>query len=44
VDADRSGYISVDELQRALSNGTWTPFNHETVSLIFSFPQGMSFF
>ncbi|CAH0395668.1 unnamed protein product [Bemisia tabaci] len=34
VDKDRSGYISADELQMALSNGTWTPFNPETVRLM----------
>lgn len=34
VDRDRSGFISSDELQRALSNGTWTPFNPETVRLM----------
>uniref|UniRef100_A0A1B6DUJ6 Programmed cell death protein 6 n=1 Tax=Clastoptera arizonana TaxID=38151 RepID=A0A1B6DUJ6_9HEMI len=34
VDKDRSGYISSDELQIALSNGTWTPFNPETVRLM----------
>lgn len=34
VDKDRSGYISADELQQALSNGTWTPFNPETVRLM----------
>ncbi|XP_063226742.1 programmed cell death protein 6-like isoform X2 [Bacillus rossius redtenbacheri] len=34
VDRDRSGYISADELQQALSNGTWTPFNPETVRLM----------
>uniref|UniRef100_A0A0M3HPL7 Programmed cell death protein 6 n=1 Tax=Ascaris lumbricoides TaxID=6252 RepID=A0A0M3HPL7_ASCLU len=34
VDADRSGRISADELQRALSNGTWTPFNPETCRLM----------
>ncbi|XP_071785528.1 programmed cell death protein 6-like [Asterias amurensis] len=34
VDKDRSGAISVDELQQALSNGTWTPFNPETVRLM----------
>lgn len=34
VDKDRSGHISVDELQVALSNGTWTPFNPETVRLM----------
>uniref|UniRef100_A0A6M2DKA6 Programmed cell death protein 6 n=1 Tax=Xenopsylla cheopis TaxID=163159 RepID=A0A6M2DKA6_XENCH len=34
VDRDRSGYISADELQVALSNGTWNPFNPETVRLM----------
>ncbi|MFH4975384.1 hypothetical protein AB6A40_002093 [Gnathostoma spinigerum] len=34
VDTDRSGQISADELQRALSNGTWTPFNPETCRLM----------
>lgn len=34
VDKDRSGSITVDELQQALSNGTWTPFNPETVRLM----------
>ncbi|KAL1450911.1 hypothetical protein WDU94_003222 [Cyamophila willieti] len=34
VDKDRSGFISADELQLALSNGTWTPFNPETVRLM----------
>jgi Ca2+-binding EF-hand superfamily protein len=34
VDKDRSGAISVDELQQALSNGSWTPFNPETVRLM----------
>lgn len=34
VDRDRSGNISSDELQVALSNGTWTPFNKETVRLM----------
>ena len=34
VDKDRSGYISADELQVALSNGTWSPFNPETVRLM----------
>lgn len=34
VDQDRSGYITADELQKALSNGTWTPFNPETVRLM----------
>ncbi|CAJ0955571.1 unnamed protein product, partial [Mesorhabditis belari] len=34
VDRDRSGQISSDELQRALSNGTWNPFNPETCRLM----------
>ena len=31
VDKDRSGSINAIELQQALSNGTWTPFNPETI-------------
>jgi Ca2+-binding EF-hand superfamily protein len=34
VDADRSGQITAYELGRALSNGTWTPFNPETIRLM----------
>ncbi|KAH8359860.1 hypothetical protein KR093_009239 [Drosophila rubida] len=34
VDKDRSGHISADELQEALSNGTWSAFNPETVRLM----------
>ncbi|CAI4222501.1 unnamed protein product [Auanema sp. JU1783] len=34
VDKDRSGQISVNELQLALSNGTWNPFNPETCRLM----------
>ncbi|VDP21488.1 unnamed protein product [Soboliphyme baturini] len=34
IDRDRSGKISCDELQSALSNGTWAPFNPETVRLM----------
>lgn len=34
MDRDRSGSITADELQQALSNGTWTPFNPETVRLM----------
>lgn len=34
VDKDRSGRISSDELQRALSNGTYQPFNRETCRLM----------
>ncbi|XP_042330223.1 programmed cell death protein 6 isoform X1 [Sceloporus undulatus] len=36
VDKDRSGIISDAELQQALSNGTWTPFNPATVRSILS--------
>ncbi|XP_012590354.1 PREDICTED: programmed cell death protein 6 [Condylura cristata] len=36
VDRDRSGVISDNELQQALSNGTWTPFNPVTVRSIIS--------
>ncbi|KAI1728351.1 EF-hand domain pair domain-containing protein [Ditylenchus destructor] len=34
VDKDRSGRISADELQKALSNGTYLPFNPETCRLM----------
>lgn len=34
VDKDHSGNISADELQKALSNGTWSPFNPETCRLM----------
>ncbi|XP_064466609.1 programmed cell death protein 6-like [Ornithodoros turicata] len=34
VDRDRSGAISATELQSALSNGTWKPFNPETVRMM----------
>jgi len=34
VDRDGSGSINATELQSALSNGTWTPFNPETVRLM----------
>jgi len=34
VDKDRSGQITTSELGQALSNGTWTPFNPETVRLM----------
>ncbi|PAA49108.1 hypothetical protein BOX15_Mlig015110g2 [Macrostomum lignano] len=36
IDKDRSGSINCVELQTALSNGTWTPFNPETVRLMIS--------
>ncbi len=31
IDKDGSGMLSAEEIQRALSNGTWTPFNIMTV-------------
>jgi len=34
VDSDRNGQITTHELGKALSNGTWTPFNPETVRLM----------
>lgn len=34
VDKDRSGAIDAAELQAALSNGNWTPFNPDTVRLM----------
>uniref|UniRef100_H2ZH22 EF-hand domain-containing protein n=1 Tax=Ciona savignyi TaxID=51511 RepID=H2ZH22_CIOSA len=34
VDRDRSGQITTKELQEALSNGSWQPFNPETVRLM----------
>lgn len=34
IDRDRNGTICSDELQQALSNGSWTPFNPETVRLM----------
>lgn len=34
VDKDKSGYITADELQQALSNGTWSAFNAETIRLL----------
>jgi len=34
VDRDRSNSITTTELQQALSNGTWQPFNPETVRLM----------
>lgn len=34
VDKDKSGQITANELQGALSNGTWKPFNPETVRLM----------
>ncbi|XP_066917170.1 programmed cell death protein 6-like isoform X3 [Clytia hemisphaerica] len=34
VDKDRSGTITHVELQQALSNGTWAPFNPETIRLM----------
>ncbi|GFT93901.1 programmed cell death protein 6 [Nephila pilipes] len=34
VDRDRSGSITANELQAALSNGSWEPFNPETVRMM----------
>jgi len=34
VDTDRSGSITSNELQAALSNCTWSPFNPETVRMM----------
>ncbi|KAG1456280.1 hypothetical protein G6F56_006864 [Rhizopus delemar] len=34
VDTDGSGQLSADELQKALVNGDWSPFNIETVRLM----------
>lgn len=34
VDKDRSNAINATELQSCLSNGTWEPFNAETVRLM----------
>lgn len=34
VDLDRNGQISASELQRALVNGNWAPFNAETCRLM----------
>jgi Ca2+-binding EF-hand superfamily protein len=36
VDTDRSGHISVTELQKALINGDWSPFDLDTVKLLMS--------
>jgi Ca2+-binding EF-hand superfamily protein len=36
VDADRSNHISAPELQQALVNGDWTPFDLDTVKLLMS--------
>ncbi|CAG8489290.1 22713_t:CDS:2, partial [Racocetra persica] len=34
VDTDKSGTLTTEELQRALINGDWSPFNLETVRLM----------
>ncbi|KAF5387237.1 hypothetical protein D9757_006872 [Collybiopsis confluens] len=36
VDTDRSGHINADELERALINGDWTPFDLDTVKMLMS--------
>jgi Ca2+-binding EF-hand superfamily protein len=43
VDTDHSGQLSVDELQRALVNGDWSPFNIETVrTMVNMFDKGIA--
>ncbi|CAG8588580.1 11269_t:CDS:2 [Paraglomus brasilianum] len=34
IDTDKSGTLTTEELQRALLNGDWSPFNMETVRLM----------
>ena len=34
VDTDKSGQITAKELQQALCNGNWAPFNAETCRLM----------
>ncbi|CAG8599780.1 14012_t:CDS:1, partial [Acaulospora colombiana] len=36
LDVDNSGTITVFDLQRVLLNGDWTPFNLNTVQLLFN--------
>ncbi|TFK22646.1 EF-hand [Coprinopsis marcescibilis] len=36
VDTDRSGVINAQELERALINGDWTPFDIDTVKMLMS--------
>ncbi|KII95477.1 hypothetical protein PLICRDRAFT_150222 [Plicaturopsis crispa FD-325 SS-3] len=36
VDLDRSGAITASELERALINGDWTPFDLDTVKMLMS--------
>lgn len=36
IDKDGNGRITAYELQQALSNGSWTPFNPETIRLMIS--------
>lgn len=44
VDTDKSGQLSVDELQRALVNGDWSPFNIETVrTMVNMFDKGKNY-
>ncbi|CAF0884179.1 unnamed protein product [Didymodactylos carnosus] len=37
VDKDRSGAITANELEEALSNGSWTTFNPETVRMMIGY-------
>ncbi|CAG8496894.1 2297_t:CDS:2 [Acaulospora colombiana] len=34
VDTDKNGALTTEELQKALINGDWSPFNMETVRLM----------
>jgi len=36
VDTDRSGHITATELQKALINGDWSPFDLDTIKLLMS--------
>ncbi|KAK7472141.1 hypothetical protein VKT23_000263 [Stygiomarasmius scandens] len=36
VDTDNSGHITAQELERALMNGDWTPFDLDTVKMLMS--------
>ena len=35
IDTDHSGFLTPDELGRALVNGNWQPFHPETIRLLF---------
>ncbi|XP_066257344.1 programmed cell death protein 6-like [Euwallacea similis] len=43
IDQDKSGYIDASELQKALLNGSWEPFDIETVKMMIAmFDRGNS--